>query len=253
MPAKSKWFLDERILQSQKLAAIGELSTGIAHEINNPLAIIRQEAEWIQHLLKNKEKLDAKAVGELKGALHQIVQQVDRCKDITHRLLDFARKRKPIIQAVEVNKIIEDMALLVEREAKHNKIQIIRDYEKNLPLIHSDGPQLRQVVLNLLNNAVQAIDKGGVVTVATRMAAEDTIDLMVSDTGCGIPEEHLEKIFDPFFSTKPEGRGTGLGLSICLGILQRLGGRISVVSTVGQGTTFTINLPREPRTGGRHE
>ncbi|MDP3181875.1 MAG: ATP-binding protein [Desulfobaccales bacterium] len=253
MGEKYKWYLDERILQSQKLASIGELSAGIAHEINNPLAIIRQEAEWLQHILKNKEVLDARGVEELKSGLHQIIQEVDRCKDITHRLLDFARKRKPVIQAVELNKIIEDMALLVEREAKHNNIKIIRQYDANLPLIYSDGPLLRQVVLNLLNNAVHAIQKDGDVTITTCLSEDNTIDLIVSDTGCGIPKEHLDKIFDPFFTTKPEGKGTGLGLSICLGIIQRLGGRISVDSAVGQGTTFTIKLPRQPEAGGKNE
>lgn len=253
MGEKYKWYLDERILQSQKLASIGELSAGIAHEINNPLAIIRQEAEWLQHILKNKEVLDARGVEELKSGLHQIIQEVDRCKDITHRLLDFARKRKPVIQAVELNKIIEDMALLVEREAKHNNIKIIRQYDANLSLIYSDGPLLRQVVLNLLNNAVHAIQKDGEVTITTCLSEDNTIDLIVSDTGCGIPKEHLDKIFDPFFTTKPEGKGTGLGLSICLGIIQRLGGRISVDSAVGQGTTFTIKLPRQPEAGGKNE
>lgn len=253
MGEKYKWYLDERILQSQKLASIGELSAGIAHEINNPLAIIRQEAEWLQHILKNKEVLDARGVEELKSGLHQIIQEVDRCKDITHRLLDFARKRKPVIQAVELNKIIEDMALLVEREAKHNNIKIIRQYDANLPLIYSDGPLLRQVVLNLLNNAVHAIQKDGEVTITNCLSEDNTIDLIVSDTGCGIPKEHLDKIFDPFFTTKPEGKGTGLGLSICLGIIQRLGGRISVDSAVGQGTTFTIKLPRQPEAGGKNE
>jgi len=253
MGEKYKWYLDERILQSQKLAAIGELSAGIAHEINNPLAIIRQEAEWLQHLLKNKAGLEAGEVEELRNGLRQIVQEVDRCKDITHRLLDFARKREPVIQAVELNKIIEDMALLVEKEAKYNNIKIIRKYDANLPLIHSDGPQLRQVVLNLLNNAVHAVGQDGEVTITTRRAGEQGIDLIVADTGCGIPKEHLDKIFYPFFTTKPEGKGTGLGLSICLGIIQRLGGGLAVDSAVGEGTTFIINLPLQPEAGGKND
>jgi two-component system NtrC family sensor kinase len=250
MPENHKWFLDDRLLQSQKLAAIGELSAGLAHEINNPLAIIRQEAEWMQRILQHKEALTSPALDELKGALDQIVQQVDRCKDITHRLLDFARMREPVIQAVELNKIIEDMALLVEREARHHNIEIIREYDRHLPLIHSDGPQLRQVVLNLLNNATHAINRDGVVTITTRRRDAEAVELRVRDTGCGIPADRVEKIFDPFFTTKPEGQGTGLGLSICLGIIQRLGGRIAVDSAVGQGTTFTISLPLEPKAGG---
>ena len=156
-PEKKDWLLDERLLQSQKLAAIGELSAGIAHEINNPLAIIRQEAEWMQHLLKKIAGGDGKAADELQGSVQQIVQQVDRCTEITRNLLDFARKRDPVIQAVEVNRIIENMTMLVEKEARHKNITIVRHYDETLPAIYSDAPQLRQVILNFLTNATQAI------------------------------------------------------------------------------------------------
>ena len=241
-PEKKDWLLDERLLQSQKLAAIGELSAGIAHEINNPLAIIRQEAEWMQLLLKKPG--DGKVLEELQGSVQQIVQQVDRCTEITRNLLDFARKRDPVIQAVEVNRIIENMTMLVEKEAKHHNITIVRHYDEALPVIYSDAPQLRQVILNFLTNATQAIGKDGVVTITTRRRGDDAVDIVISDTGCGIPAAHLSKIFDPFFTTKPPSQGTGLGLSICHGIILRLGGRIAVESTVGQGAEFTITLPR---------
>jgi len=244
VPEKKDWLLDERLLQSQKLAAIGELSAGIAHEINNPLAIIRQEAEWMQHLLKKLGGHDPKELGELQGSVHQIVQQVDRCTEITRNLLDFARKRDPVIQAVEVNRIIENMTMLVEKEAKHQNITIVRRYDKSLPVIYSDAPQLRQVILNFLTNATHAIGQDGVVTITTRLNGDDAVDIVSGDTGCGIPQETLQKIFDPFFTTKPPGQGTGLGLSICHGIILRLGGRITVKSTVGQGAEFTITLPR---------
>jgi two-component system NtrC family sensor kinase len=243
-PEKKDWLLDERLLQSQKLAAIGELSAGIAHEINNPLAIIRQEAEWMQHLLKKLGGGDHQELEELQGSVLQIVQQVDRCTEITRNLLDFARKRDPVIQAVEINRIIENMTMLVEKEAKHKNISIVRHYDAALPAIYSDAPQLRQVILNFLTNATQAIGKDGVVTITTRLRGEDSVDIAIRDTGCGIPADHLGQIFDPFFTTKPPGQGTGLGLSICHGILLRLGGRIAVESTVGQGTEFTITLPR---------
>jgi two-component system NtrC family sensor kinase len=245
-PDKKNWLLDERLLQSQKLAAIGQLSAGIAHEINNPLAIIRQEAEWMQLLLKKAESAAPKELEELKGSLSQIVQQVDRCTEIIRNLLDFARKRAPVIQAVDLNRISEDMTMLVEKEARHQNISIVREYGTNLPVIYSDAPQLRQVVLNLLTNAAHAIGRDGTITLATSQAEGDAVRLMIRDTGCGIPAENLAQIFDPFFTTKPEGQGTGLGLSICHGIIQRLGGEIKVASTVGQGTTFTIVLPRRP-------
>ena len=243
-PEKKDWLLDERLLQSQKLAAIGELSAGIAHEINNPLAIIRQEAEWMQHLLKKLGGGDQKELVELQGSVHQIVQQVDRCTEITRNLLDFARKRDPVIQAVEVNRIIENMTMLVEKEAKHKNITIVRHYDETLPVIFGDAPQLRQVILNFLTNATHAIGKDGVVTITTRLSNDAAVDIVISDTGCGIPTAHLSKIFDPFFTTKPPGQGTGLGLSICHGIILRLGGRIAVESQMGQGTEFTITLPR---------
>jgi len=240
-PEKKDWLLDERLLQSQKLAAIGELSAGIAHEINNPLAIIRQEAEWLDRLLKKQAHLEG--AEELQGSVHQIMQQVDRCTEIIRNLLDFARKRDPVIQAVDVNRVIEDMTMLVEKEARHNNITIVRRYAQDLPRIYSDAPQLRQVILNFLTNATYAVGKGGTVTITTRQTDPDAVEIAISDTGCGIAAENLKKIFDPFFTTKPPGQGTGLGLSICHGIILRLGGRIGVESTLGQGTTFTITLP----------
>ncbi len=236
------WLLDERLVQSQKLAAIGELSAGIAHEINNPLAIIRQEAEWMQHLLK-KEVMSADEVQELQGSLRQVVQQVDRCTEIIRNLLDFARKREPVLQGLDLNRIIEDMTRLVEREAKHSNIAIIRQYDPQLPTVYSDAPQLRQVILNLLTNASQAIARDGAITITTRRAGPEAVEMVVSDTGCGIPAENLKRIFEPFFTTKPPGQGTGLGLAICHGMIQRLGGRITVASQEGRGTSFTITLP----------
>jgi two-component system NtrC family sensor kinase len=246
-----KPILDEQLLQTQKLASIGELSAGIAHEINNPLAIIRQEAEWLQRLLKDEKFKDPKEVQDFRGPLKEIVHQVDRCTEITQNLLNFARKREPVIQAADLNKIIQDMTALVEREARHNNIQIIRQFQPDLPQALSDPPLLRQVILNLLTNATYAIQKEGTITISTGLLDPEHLKIAVRDTGGGIPPENLGKIFDPFFTTKPEGKGTGLGLSICHGIIYKLGGQISVASQVGQGTTFTIILPLRPDKGGK--
>lgn len=240
---EQKCILDAQLIQSQKLASIGELSSGIAHEINNPLAIIGQEVEWMRHVLMSEGLAERKEIVDLKDSLQEIARQVDRCKEITHKLLDFARKTEPLIQSVDVNKLIEDMARLVEKEAILKNIKIVRQYLKELPPIQTDAPLLRQVILNLLNNATYAIQKDGVITVATRLSGDSSIDIAVKDTGCGIPKEDLGKIFDPFFTTKPPGKGTGLGLSICHGIIERLGGRFSVVSAVGRGTELTVHLP----------
>jgi len=247
---EQKCRLDQQLIQSQKLAAIGELSSGIAHEINNPLAIMGQETEWSKHLLKDDNLQAPGAPDELRDSLREIVSQVERCKEITHKLLDFARKKEPLIQGADVNRLIEDMARLVEKEAAQKNIQLIRAYARNLPRVPTDPPLLRQVVLNILNNAAYAIGKDGTITITTRQAA-DAVELTFSDTGCGIPKEQLDKIFDPFFTTKPPGKGTGLGLSISHSIVVKLGGRITVASEVGRGTTFTIHLPVESPKGDR--
>jgi len=241
-----EWLLDEGLRQAQKLAAIGQLSAGVAHEINNPLAIIRQEAQWMQTLLQTDHFHGLAEVKELQDSLREIIQQVDRTKEITRNLLDFARKRQPVLQTVDVNKLIEDMARLVENEARRKQIRLVRQLAPDLPPINSDAPQLRQVILNILNNAVYAIGKDGTVTVTTRPAGKEAVEILVRDTGPGIAPEDLPRIFDPFFTTKPPGQGTGLGLSICHGIVEKLDGRITVASEMGLGATFTISLPLKP-------
>lgn len=251
--AAQKKNLDRQLIQSQKLASIGELSAGIAHEINNPLAIIGQEVEWVRVLMEGEEIRHFSKFGELADSLREITHQVDRCKEITHKLLDFARKKEPLIQSVDMNRLIEDMARLVDKEAVQKEIQIIRKYGKDLPLVHTDAPLMRQVVLNLLNNAAFAIGERGTITVETGQTGDDAVEIVVRDNGCGIPSEHLAKIFDPFFTTKPQGKGTGLGLSICHGIVSRLGGRIDVTSEVGKGTNFTVRLPIAARKGDHRE
>jgi two-component system NtrC family sensor kinase len=241
--SEQKCFLDQQLIQSQKLASIGELSSGIAHEINNPLAIMGQEVEWIRHLMGEAAGKLGESETELNDSLQEIGRQVERCREITHKLLDFARKREPLIQAVDINRLVEDMARLVEREASLHNIRLERQYAGALPCAQTDAPLLRQVVLNILNNATHAIRQDGNITIRTRAREDGWIEIQVNDTGCGIPKEHLDKIFDPFFTTKPPGKGTGLGLSICHGIMDRLGGRISLDSEVGEGTTFTVHLP----------
>ncbi len=243
--------LDLQLLHSQKLAAIGELSAGIAHEINNPLAIIYQEADWTRRLLKKSALADSPELEEISESLGQINQQVNRCKEIIQNLLNFARKREPVIQAVEINRLIEDMAVLVEKTSKYRNIAMVRQYQPDIPLIMSDPPQLRQIILNLLNNATHAIDHDGTITITTCPAGPEDLEIAISDTGCGIPPENLEKIFDPFFTTKPEGKGTGLGLAICHRLVVNLGGQISVASQVNQGTTFTMKLPLTYAKGAR--
>lgn len=243
--------LDEQLARSRKLAAIGEFSSGIAHEINNPLAIIGQEVEWIGEILKTEQEDPGKGTEEIRDSMREISRQIHRCGEITHKLLDFARGREPLIQATDINRLVEDMARLVEKDAGHRNIRIVREFQEDLAPVYTDPPLMRQVILNLLKNAGQAIGEKGCITVGTTSHGNGSVDIVVKDTGCGIPGEHLEKIFDPFFTTKSSGKGTGLGLSICHGIVGKLGGTISVVSEVGRGSSFTVHLPA--RSGGGEE
>lgn len=256
--------INDQLVQSNKLSALGEIVTGIAHEINNPLAIIYQEVQWIQHCLSSD---DPESLNEIRDSVQEVSRQVQRCRDITHKLLEFARKRKPVTQPANLNEIIEEMVKLVECTAikpsrvydetelgstvSEGVIRIERYYEDSLPLIAIDVPLIKQVILNLLINAVQALDKkGGIVTVSTKYNGGDYVEFSVSDTGCGIPPEHLEKIFLPFFTTKPPGQGTGLGLSLSYTIVHSMGGMIDVESTPGKGSRFTVKLPIDAKNKG---
>lgn len=243
---RERAILDSKMVQSHKLAALGELSAGIAHEINNPLAVIGREAELMLHLLENPGQEGEISKGELLESVREVAGQVERCREITQNLLNFARKMEPVFQKVDVNRLVEDMVKLVERETQGKGIQILREYDRNLEPIRTDPPGLRQVILNLLNNARQAMEQGGTIEVCTRASLSGGVEIMIRDTGCGIPQEHLPRIFDPFFTTKAHGKGTGLGLSICHGIVDRLGGRIKVKSRVGLGSTFVVELPFQP-------
>src|SRR4030066_209955 len=158
---EQKSLLDEQLIQSQKLAAIGEISSGIAHEINNPLAIIGQESEWVNHLLQSDELRDFKQIHDLTDSLREITRQGKRCKGGTHRLLNFAREMETLLQRVDVHRLIEDMTKWVEREIKQHNIHIVRRFQKDLPPVVSDAPLLRQGILNLLDNAASALQKNG--------------------------------------------------------------------------------------------
>ncbi|GFK94076.1 Sensor protein ZraS [Fundidesulfovibrio magnetotacticus] len=235
-----KCALDEQLFQSQKLAAIGEVASGIAHEINNPLAVITQESEWLGHLLAQERP----PLEEARQSLAAIQTQVNRCADITHNLLNLARTWKPIRQPADLNRLTEDMARLAEREALAKHVSLARNYQENIPRIPLDPPLYRQAILNLLVNAVQAAGENGRVAVSTGWDPDRKhVFTRVEDDGPGIRPEHLGRIFDPFFTTKSPGKGTGLGLSITHRIVDRLGGRITAASPPGHGAVFTITLP----------
>jgi two-component system, NtrC family, sensor kinase len=239
----AKEVMNDQVIEAGKLAALGELSSGIAHEINNPVAIMVEEAGWIEDLLHEDEFQDSQNLEEFKRALHQIRTQGKRCKEITRKLLSFARKTDPSVQDVQLNDVIGDVVGLWEQRAKYSNVEISTHLDPELPTVNVAPSELQQVLLNLVNNAVDAMEtKGGTINVSSRFDG-DCVVAEVTDNGPGITKANLPRIFDPFFTTKPVGKGTGLGLSICYGIVKKMGGEIVVTSTEGQGATFLVHIP----------
>ncbi len=224
----------KQIGRSEQLASIGRLAAGVAHEINNPLTGVLTFA----HLLREKENMD----DQDRQDLDLIIRETTRAAEIVRGLLDFARERPPVKEPFDVNEVIRRTLRLLGNQKAFQQINIVDDLDDNLPRVQGDINQIQQVLLNLCLNACEAMPSGGTLLIATR-ADDGKVLIKVGDTGCGIVPEHLDRIFEPFFSTKPVGKGTGLGLSVTYGIVERHGGSIDVESTVGKGTTFTVSLP----------
>ncbi len=240
---EEKQLMNVKVVETGKLASVGELAAGVAHEINNPVAIMVEEAGWMGDLLEEEEIKNSKNLAEFRRAIGQIKDQGRRCKEITQKLLSFARKTDGTVQDIEINEVLEELVALSAQRAKYALVTIQTHFEQNLPHLKLSLSELQQVFLNLINNSLDAMEtKGGSLTIESRLE-KDRIVVEVTDTGMGIPEANLNRIFDPFFTTKSVGKGTGLGLSICYGIIDKMGGKIEVRSTVGQGTTFTVHLP----------
>ncbi len=243
---EEKQLMNEKVIETGKLASVGELAAGVAHEINNPVAIMVEEAGWMGDLLEDEDSCKDENIAEFKRSIEQIKSQGKRCKEITQKLLSFARKTDDTAQDIEINELLEELVALSSQRAKFSLVEIKTNFQKNLPDLHLSLSELQQIFLNLINNALDAMeDKGGSLTITTRQK-EENIVVEVSDTGEGIPKANLYRIFDPFFTTKPVGKGTGLGLSICYGIVEKMGGKIQVKSTVGVGTTFYVSIPAPP-------
>lgn len=241
--------MNEKIIEASRMASIGELAAGIAHEINNPVAIMVEEAGWIEDLMSDEGPMQESTLAEIQRAVQQIQDQGDRCKQITHKLLSFARKTDPTVKDVKLNNLVDEVIALVSQKSRYASVRIETDLAQGLPPVAASPSELQQVLLNLVNNAVDAIDsEGGTVKVITSRQG-DLISLTVTDTGIGIAEANLSRIFDPFYTTKPVGQGTGLGLSICYGIVNKLGGEIKVSSAKGKGSKFTVLLPAHETAG----
>jgi two-component system NtrC family sensor kinase len=231
-----KDFARNKIMESERLAMIGQLAAGVAHELNNPL----QGIVAYSHLLLEKVPCE----DPMTGSLEKIVTQADRCTDIIRGLLDFSRQTKPQKMPVNVNHILLECLALVEKQPIFHNIEIEKDFVGNLPLVSADPTQIQQVFINMIINAAEAMEGGGRLTLETRYDPNDnSVDVMFTDTGHGIREEDMASLFDPFFTTKQVGHGTGLGLAISYGIVRKHKGAIYVESEVGKGTTFIVSLP----------
>ncbi|MBW2609884.1 MAG: two-component sensor histidine kinase [Deltaproteobacteria bacterium] len=245
--------MNEQIIETGKLAVVGELAAGVAHEINNPVAIMVEEAGWIEDLLEEEEFKESENIAEFRRALKQINTQGKRCKEITQKLLSFARKTDSKIQEVQINELIEEIITLSAQRAKFSNVTIGCQLQDGLPVIQGAHTELQQVLLNLINNALDAMEKGGgTIDIKTRLN-KDHIVVEIADNGPGIASANLKRIFEPFFTTKPVGKGTGLGLSICYGIMKRLGGDIEVQSVIDKGTIFRINIPLKKYIGEKQD
>ena len=227
----------QQLTRSERLASIGRLAAGVAHEINNPLTGVLTFA----HLLHRK----APEGSQDRQDLETIINATTRCKDIVRGLLGFSRQSEPHKQPSDLNAVVREAANLIRNQARISRVEIAEELAAGLPAMVIDGNQLQEAAVNLLLNAIDAMPQGGRLAVRTRPVAgpPEAVELEVADTGCGIPAANLEHIFDPFFTTKPAGKGTGLGLAIVYGVVTEHGGQINLASEVGRGTTVTVRLP----------
>ncbi|MCK5837980.1 MAG: ATP-binding protein, partial [Desulfobacula sp.] len=244
--------LGNQLIRATQLAEIGEMAAGFAHEINNPLQIIKSEYTLIETLfddvLSNSSASKDDDIKDIEESLDQIKLQVNRCSEITHAILKFGRKNEIKKQVLHPGVIIPDIIKMIEKKAVVSGIEIVQHISKDVPGFMGDPSQFQQVILNLCNNAMDAIQErhgssGGRLTIEVCRKNENKIKMTITDNGMGISPENIEKIFSPFFTTKPVGKGTGLGLSVCFGIIENFDGTMDVKSEQNIGTTFVIGLP----------
>ncbi|UCC48791.1 MAG: HAMP domain-containing protein, partial [Gemmatimonadota bacterium] len=231
--------MQTRVAQSERLASLGMLSAGVAHEINNPLGgILALTALTLEDLQQDDPS---------RANLEEVVAQCERCREIVKGLLEFSRQSETGAEQVDVSATVEETLRLLQKQAFFFNVKLVKDFAPGLPAVVGDKSQLEQVFMNIIVNAVQAMEEKGTLTVVTRFTEDEFVEVSISDTGCGIPADRVDHIFDPFYSTKMGGEGTGLGLSIAYGIVTRHQGSISVESEVGKGSTFIIRLPAMPQ------
>lgn len=231
-----KEYTQQQIMRSERLATLGQLAAGIAHEINNPLGAILMYAHLVLEEMKKKDPS--------RENLEKVVRETTRCRDIVKGLLDFARQSEPKVNKLDVNEILERALSMVENQAVFHDVKITRVFSFTLPRVMIDGAQMQQVFTNIILNAAEAMNGRGKLTVVSRVGpGGDFVEIEFTDTGCGIPQENLHRLFDPFFTTKEAGQGTGLGLAVSYGIVMKHKGNIDVRSEPGRETTFIVSLP----------
>ncbi len=238
--------LNTQLLRARKLASVGELAAGVAHEINNPLAVILTESMVVRELTADEKDISPQFRDDLYNSLSQIDGQIQRCAHITQNLLNFSRRVSSASEFLNIDDMLCGVVGFVEKKANSCGVHISLNLQHNLPELKTDRFELEQVFLNLINNAIDATEgaaSGSVIILSRFDALRNGVVISVSDTGSGIPEDNLDRLFDPFFTTKPPGKGTGLGLSISYSIIKHLGGEISVQSELGKGSIFSVFLP----------
>jgi two-component system, NtrC family, sensor kinase len=244
--------LGRQLVRATQLAELGQMAAGFAHEINNPLQIMKSEQTLIDTIFSDMkgrgEVQESEDLREMEDSMAQIKLQIDRCAKITQAILKFGRKSEGTAKDVDLVGFIPEVTAMISKKASVSGIALKEEVAVNTPAVHVDSSQLNQVLINLLNNAIDAIvekhgSEGGALTVSAGPDMDGKVFISVNDNGSGISPEDLKKIFTPFFTTKPVGQGTGLGLSVCLGIIDSMGGVMEVSSEKGVGTTFTIHLP----------
>lgn len=250
--AKFRVQMGQQMIAAERLASLGTLAAGVAHEINNPLAIMTEAAGWMKLILKKEKPAQMPRKQDFELALQKIQTSIERARRITHQLLGAARKDDSVLADVDLKRLVDEAIELVSREAKNKDVEIVQEIDPSAGIISSYLYQLRQVMINFLTNAIHAIGSGGKITIIIE-GMNDSIKLTVRDTGKGIPKEHIETIFEPFFATKSPGEGTGLGLFVTRGIIEKLGGTVEAESRLGEGASFYVVLPRQHKLHLHHK
>ena len=239
---RERSLLTNQVREVEKLALIGRLSASVAHEVNNPLQIITDQAGLIDELMEEENPAGVAHFDDYRKAIGKIRKQVSRTSTITHRLLGFSRVQDNVLSDTDINQAVEETTALLEHEAQRQRITIVRHYQDDLPKVHTDAGQFQQVVLNILHNALDAIGGNGTIDITSRrIGAHIVVDF--ADSGPGLTSEVLGHLYDPFFTTKPKGKGTGLGLFVSRDIMARLGGELTAANRTEGGAVFSVRLP----------